>query len=44
MALYRALLAQVYPGRPIRCALLWTEMAAVQELPAAVLENTVSVK
>jgi ATP-dependent helicase/nuclease subunit A len=25
MALYRAALAQIYPGREIRCALLWTE-------------------
>jgi ATP-dependent helicase/nuclease subunit A len=25
LALYRAALAQIYPGRDIRCALLWTE-------------------
>ncbi len=25
MAAYRALLAEVYPDRPIRCALLWTD-------------------
>jgi len=25
MAFYRAALAQIYPGRDIRCALLWTE-------------------
>jgi ATP-dependent helicase/nuclease subunit A len=25
MALYRAALAQIYPGREVRCALLWTE-------------------
>jgi ATP-dependent helicase/nuclease subunit A len=25
LAIYRAALARVYPGREIRCALLWTE-------------------
>jgi ATP-dependent helicase/nuclease subunit A len=25
LALYRAALSQIYPGRDIRCALLWTE-------------------
>jgi len=25
MAAYRAVLARIYPGRPIRCALLWTD-------------------
>ena len=25
LALYRAALAHIYPGREIRCALLWTE-------------------
>ena len=25
MAIYRALLRQIYPDRPVRCALLWTE-------------------
>jgi ATP-dependent helicase/nuclease subunit A len=43
MALYRALLGQIYPGRAIRCALLWTETALVEELPEEMLEDTVLV-
>ncbi len=43
MALYRALLAQVYPGRAVRCALLWTETATVEDIPTEILENTVLV-
>ena len=39
MALYRALLQQVWPGRRVRCALLWTESARLMELPEAALEN-----
>ncbi|NPD68515.1 double-strand break repair helicase AddA [Lichenicola cladoniae] len=37
MAAYRALLAALYPGRPIRCALVWTQEAAIMHLPDAVL-------
>ncbi|MBX3505423.1 MAG: double-strand break repair helicase AddA [Parvibaculum sp.] len=39
MAAYRALLANIYPGRTIRCALLWTETAHLMQLPAEMLEN-----
>ena len=39
MALYRALLQQVWPGRRVRCALLWTESARLMELPEAALES-----
>ena len=38
MAAYRALLAQIYPGRPIRAALLWTVEVRLLELPAALLD------
>jgi ATP-dependent helicase/nuclease subunit A len=38
MALYRALLAGAFPGRALRCALLWTEGARVMELSPAVLD------
>jgi ATP-dependent helicase/nuclease subunit A len=39
MAAYRAVLSSIYPGRAIRCALLWTEGAHLMELPTAALEN-----
>ncbi len=39
MAAYRALLAQLYPDRPIRCALVWTEDASVMVLPESLLEQ-----
>ncbi|MCQ8279762.1 double-strand break repair helicase AddA [Acetobacteraceae bacterium KSS8] len=39
MAAYRALLAQLYPDRPVRCALVWTEEASVMVLPDALLER-----
>jgi len=35
MALYRALLVQRFPGRKIRCGLLWTEIATVDWLDEA---------
>jgi ATP-dependent helicase/nuclease subunit A len=38
MALYRALLAEVYPGRDISTALLFTETPRLIELPPAVLD------
>ncbi len=37
MAAYRAVLAQLYPGRPITCLLIWTEEPSVMELPADLL-------
>ena len=33
MACYQAALAAVYPGRPVRCALLWTDGPRLMELP-----------
>jgi ATP-dependent helicase/nuclease subunit A len=38
LALYRAMLGRMYPGRPIRCALVWTEIPALMELPASMLD------
>lgn len=37
-ALYRALVARLYPGRTIRCALLWTALPRLEEIPEARLE------
>jgi len=39
MAAYRAVLARIYPGRQVRCALLWTDGPTLMELPAEMLDN-----
>jgi len=41
MAAYRAALRLVYPGRTVRCALLWTEGPRLMELPPATLDRHV---
>lgn len=38
MAAYRAVLRQVFPGRTVRCALVWTHAARLMTLPDAVLD------
>ncbi len=38
LALYRAVLANLYPGHSIRCLLLWTESAEMMELSKAALD------
>ncbi|GAB4395016.1 MAG: double-strand break repair helicase AddA [Kiloniellaceae bacterium] len=37
MAAYRALLAEIYPGRQIRCFLLWTDQPRLMQLSDALL-------
>lgn len=39
LAAYRALLAQIYVGRRIDCALLWTDGPSWMEIPAALLDG-----
>ncbi len=39
MAAYRGALAAIYPGRPIRCALLWTDGPRLMELSATQLDG-----
>jgi ATP-dependent helicase/nuclease subunit A len=39
LALYRDVLRRVYPGRPVRAALLWTETLELMELPARSLDE-----
>jgi len=41
LALYRAVLGKIYPDRPIRAALVWTEIPDLMELPAAMLDQAV---
>jgi ATP-dependent helicase/nuclease subunit A len=38
MAAYRAVLRQVFPGRAVRCALVWTHAARLMPLPDRVLD------
>jgi ATP-dependent helicase/nuclease subunit A len=39
MASYRAGLCAIYPGRAVRCALLWTEAPALMPLDDALLDR-----
>ena len=38
LALYRAVLQKLYPDRPVRAALIWTEVPDLMELSAEVLD------
>ena len=38
LALYRAVLMRLYPDRPVRAALLWTEVPQLMEIPADALD------
>jgi ATP-dependent helicase/nuclease subunit A len=42
MAAYRLALACIYPGRTIRCALLWTDTPALMELPSRMLDDSLA--
>jgi ATP-dependent helicase/nuclease subunit A len=39
LAAYRAALARLYPGRPIRCVLVWTDGPRIMEVPARILDS-----
>ena len=41
LALYRAVLMRLYPGRPVRAALVWTDVPSLGEIPAEVLDQAV---
>jgi ATP-dependent helicase/nuclease subunit A len=38
LALYRAVLARLYPDRPVRAALVFTEIPVLMEIPPAMLD------
>jgi ATP-dependent helicase/nuclease subunit A len=42
LALYRAVLGKIYPDRPIRAALVWTEIPDLMEIPAAMLDQAIA--
>jgi hypothetical protein len=33
---------QLYPERPVRCALLWTDLPGLQEIPVEALDQAVA--
>jgi ATP-dependent helicase/nuclease subunit A len=39
MAAYRAVLGEIFPGRAVVCALVWTQSSQVVILPDALLES-----
>ncbi|MGH7104601.1 MAG: PD-(D/E)XK nuclease family protein, partial [Acetobacteraceae bacterium] len=39
LALYRAVLTEIFPGRPIEAALIWTEAGRVDVLPGPLLDR-----
>jgi len=38
LAVYRRVLARIYPNRAMRCLLIWTESATIREIPAEALD------
>ena len=42
MALYRAGLQKIYPGKRIDCALVWTDGARLMALPARLLDAEIA--
>jgi ATP-dependent helicase/nuclease subunit A len=42
MALYRALLAELHPGRPVTCRIVWTETGRIETLPQAALDRALA--
>jgi len=42
LALYRAVLARLYPGRAISCALVWTEAPDLMEISGATLDHALA--
>jgi ATP-dependent helicase/nuclease subunit A len=39
LALYRGALVQLYPQKPVRAALIWTEIPDLMEIPAAMMDS-----
>ena len=42
LALYRAVLKNLYPDKPVRAALIWTEVPDLMELSAAALDDALA--
>ena len=41
LAYYRAVLMKLYPGRPVRAALVWTDGPDLMEIPATDLDAAI---
>jgi ATP-dependent helicase/nuclease subunit A len=39
LALYRLILQRIYPNKPVRAAILWTERPALMEIPCEQLDS-----
>ncbi len=44
LALYRAVLRKLYPDRPVRAALIWTEIPEIMEIPGPRLDAAATVQ
>ena len=44
LALYRAVLRKLYPDRPVRAALIWTEIPEIMEIPGPRLDAATTVQ
>jgi ATP-dependent helicase/nuclease subunit A len=42
LALYRALIAKLYPGRTVRTVLVWTDVPDFMEIPASLLDQALA--
>jgi ATP-dependent helicase/nuclease subunit A len=42
LALYQAVLAAIYPGRPLRAALVWTDVPDLMAIPADALDRALA--
>ena len=42
LALYRHVLSKLYPGRPVRAVLIWTETLEIMEIPAELLDHEIA--
>ena len=42
LALYRRVLRELYPGKVVRGALVWTEMPELMEIPAAMMDASLA--
>jgi ATP-dependent helicase/nuclease subunit A len=42
LALYRAVLGQLYPNKPVRAAIVWTDVPDLMEIPGAALDQALA--
>ena len=43
LALYRAVLGQLYPNKPVRAAIVWTDVPDLMEIPGAALDQALAI-